>query len=90
MVLFPLYTINGIHEESMSLPNRKLNKMNKNYECHDQVIYIQTYRDKQLHNKVFYLINIYIHTYINPQTQSGDSAIMYSYCSTSNSQREIL
>ena len=53
--------------------------MNKKYECHDKVISLQKLRTKQLHDNFVSLSNIYIHTYINLQTQSGDHAIIQYY-----------
>ena len=40
---------------------------------------IEKKRSKRLHNKVVYIRNSYIHTYINPQTQLVDRAITQSY-----------
>ena len=41
--------------------------------------YLQNQRTKRLHNEVVSLSNKYIHTYINPQIQSGDRAITHYY-----------
>ena len=40
---------------------------------------LQKHRTKHLHDEVVSLRNTCIHTYINPQTQSGDRAITQSY-----------
>ena len=39
----------------------------------------QKKRTKRLQDNVVSISNTYIHTYINPQTQSGDRAITQSY-----------
>ena len=40
---------------------------------------LQKNRTKRLHDDVISIKNTYIHTYINPQTQSKDRAITQSY-----------
>ena len=42
--------------------------LNKNWDCHDQVISLKKNTTKQLHQNLVSLKNKYIHTYINPQT----------------------
>ena len=63
----------------MSLTNGIWNKMNKNEEFHEKFISIRKHITKRLHKNIVSLWNTYIHTYINPQTHSGDHAITWSY-----------
>ena len=51
----------------------------KNYKCHEKVISVWLHRTKRLHYKVVSFRNTHMHTYINPQSQSGDRSITQYY-----------
>ena len=55
---------NLLHNKSMSIPNGSFKKKKKK-ECYNKYISVQKQITKGFHDEVVYLINTYIHKYIN-------------------------
>ena len=62
----------------MSILNDVWDKIDKKWEFHDKVILSQKANNQKFPRRGVSL-RIYIHTYINPQTQSSYHTITYSY-----------
>ena len=67
------------HDKAIFLQKHRIKQFNKKQDCHDKFISIQKHTTKLLLKDVVSLRNTYIHTLINPKTQSGYFAIMQYY-----------
>ena len=67
------------HDKFISIQRHRTKQLNKNQEGHEKFISLQKHTTKWLRDSNIYLNHTYVHTYTNPQTQSGYFAITKYY-----------